>query len=99
MPKDKLPPANARAVMRFMSCYKYGRARHLARDSRPRSIKELCGPRGHVESGRQETTSDTREPGSVTEAAYGVQKGNWTGSGNERQRPMSNQSCPQTRRQ
>ena len=29
--KDRLPPANARAVMGFMSCFKCGRAGHLAR--------------------------------------------------------------------
>jgi uncharacterized protein with PIN domain len=30
--KDRFPPANARAVMSFVSCFKCGQAGHLARD-------------------------------------------------------------------
>jgi hypothetical protein len=30
--KDRLPPANARAVMSFMKCFNCGRAGHLAKD-------------------------------------------------------------------
>jgi len=96
--KDRLPPANARAVMSLMSCFNCGRAGHLARDCRQRSNRESCGPSGRAEECRQGTTLDTRERGSYTEAACGVQGRNWTRSGNDRQGPARNQSRPQTRR-
>ena len=67
---------------------------HLARNCRQRSNKELCGPTGHAELGRQGTTLDSSDPGSATEAACGVQMKYWIRSGNERQGPMRNQLCP-----
>ena len=67
------------------------------RESGSATEAALCGPRGHAELGCQETTLDTRESGGATEAACGVQKRYWTRSGNRRQGPMRNQSCPQTR--
>jgi hypothetical protein len=72
--KDRLTLAYARAVSIFMSCYKCRGAVHLARDCRQRSNKELSVRRGQAELCRQGTTLDTREPGSATEAACGVQK-------------------------
>ena len=80
--KDRFPPANARAVMSFISCYNCGRAGHLAKDCQQKSNKEYCGPRGHAEESRQGTTSGTREQGSSKEAACGVQRKNWIRSGN-----------------
>ena len=97
--KDRLPPANARTDMSFMSCFKCGRAGHLASPCRQKSNKGSCGPSGHVEECRPGTTSGVRKQGSSKEAAYDVQRKNWIRSGNERQGPMRNQSCPQTRRQ
>ena len=97
--RDRLPPANARAVMSFMSCFKCGRAGHLARDCRQGSNRESCGPRGRAEEGRQGTTLGTREQGSYTEAACGVQGRSWTREGNSRRGPIGNHSRSQTRRQ
>ena len=88
--KDRVPPANARAVMSYMSCFKCGRAGHLARDCRQKSNKGTCGPRGHAEECSPGTTSGTREQGRSTEAACGVQKKNWIRAGNEVQGPMRN---------
>jgi len=96
--KIGFPLPNARAVRSFVSCFKYGRAGHLARDCRQRSNKESCGPRGLPEESRQGTTLGTREQGSSTEAVCGVQRRTWTQSGNKHQGPMRNQSRPQTRR-
>jgi hypothetical protein len=97
VPKYELPPANARAVMSLMSCYKCGREGHLARLSTEfeQGIIRTKGSRG-MSSGK-----DVRYPeqGSSTVAACGVQKRNWARSGNECQRPMHSQSCPKTRRQ
>ena len=58
--KDRFPPANARAVMNFMICFKCGLAGHLARDCRQKSNKGSCGPRSHAEQCRPGTTSSTR---------------------------------------
>jgi hypothetical protein len=51
--KDRLPPANVQAVMSFMSCFKCGQARHLARDCRQRLKRESCGPRGRAKERHQ----------------------------------------------
>ena len=83
--KDRLSPANTWAVMSFMSCFKCGQAGHLARECRQKSNKGSRGPRGHAEECCQGTTSDTREQGSSTEAACGVQRKSWIRVGNERQ--------------
>ena len=88
--KDRFPPANARAVMSFMGCFKCGRAGHPARDCRQNSNKGTRGPRGHVEECRPGATSGTREQGRSTEAACGAHKKNWIHAGNERQGPMCN---------
>ena len=98
MSRDRLPPANARAVMNFVSCFKCGRAGHLARDCRQRSNRESCGPRGRAEECRQGAALDTREARGSTEVACGVQRRNWTHSGNEGQGPMRNQSRFQTKK-
>ena len=71
--KDRLPPANARAVMSFMSCFKCGRAGHIARYCRQKSNKGSCGPRGHAEVCRS-GTSDTREKG-VPRKLHAVSRG------------------------
>jgi hypothetical protein len=104
--KDRFPPANARAVMSVVSCYKCGRAGHLARYCRQGTTldtRELGGSteaalRIRAENCRQATTLGTREHGGSTEAACGVQGRSWTREGNVRQGPMCNRSRPQTRR-
>ena len=63
---------------------------HLARDCRQKSKREPCEPRFHVEQRRPGTTSGTREQGSSTEAACGVQRRNWIRVGNELQGPKRN---------
>jgi len=72
--RERLPPANVRAVMSLMSYFKCGHAEHLARDCRQRANRESCG-RGVARKCRQGTL-DTRERGRYTEAACGVQRRN-----------------------
>ena len=70
--KDKLPPVTARAVM-YVIIYNCGRVRHLAKECLQSSNNELCGTRVRAEFGRQETTSDNREPGEPLRFNYGDQ--------------------------
>ena len=97
--KDRFPPANAQAVMSFMSSFKCGRAGQIARENcRQKSNKGTCGPRGHAEECHPGTTSVTREQGRSMEAACGFQKKKWIRAGNERQELMCNLSSPRTGR-
>ena len=96
--RDRLPPANARAVMSFMSCFKCGQAGNLDRDYRQGSNRESCRRRGRAEC-RQGMTLGAREQGSYTEAACGIQGKSWTREGKSRRGPIGKHSRSQTRRQ
>jgi len=85
--RDRFLPANARAVMSFMSCFKCGQAGHLMRDCQQKSNKGSCGPRGRAEECHPGTTSGTHEQGNSTETSCGVQRRNWIHAGNG---PMCN---------